>query len=115
MGDLFPEDGDPNDPWNRASVIFGSRKPRPAKIGPEDLLAPSGLGNVRMTSMCAVMAFCMTVLYFWPVLFFVNFWIPLRRHAYGGLFLAALVGFFLFLYVAGTRETRRDRELAAKL
>ena len=114
MAEVF-EEGDASDPWNRASLIFGSRKGLRTKLGADDLLAPSGLGNARMASMCAVMALCMTMLYIWPVLFFVNFWVPLGHHAYGGLFVAGLIVFFFFLYLAGTRETQRDRELAARL
>ena len=114
MGDIFEDDG-PDDGWNRASLIFGSRKGVPTKLGAEDLLAPSGFGNARMAGMCLVMALCMTMLYIWPVLFFVNFWIPLRGHSYAAIFVSGLIAFFAFLYFAGTRETQRDRELAARL
>ena len=114
MGDVF-EDNDSSDPWNRASLIFGSRKGHPTKLSVDDLLAPSGFGSLRMASMCVVMALCMTLLYLWPILFFVNFWIPLGGHVFGGLFLVGLAAFFVFLYFAATRETQRDRELAARL
>jgi len=113
---LFPEDDwDPYEGFNRASVIFWSRKPYYPSIRADDLLTPGGFGNARMAVMCLVMAICMALLYVWPILFFVNFWVPLRGHAHAALFLGAVVTFLLFLYFAGTRETRRDRELEAKL
>lgn len=116
MGDLFPDDDwDPYNGFNRASVIFWSRKPYHPKPKADDLLTPRGFGNARLAGMCLVMAICMTLLYVWPVLFFVNFWIPLRGHLYGGAFVSAVIAFLLFMYFAGTRETRRDRELAARL
>lgn len=116
MGDLWDaNDWDPYEGFNRVSVAARSRKPSKPKIGQTDLLAPSGFGSARMAGMCLVMAICMCGLYMWPVLFFVNFFVPLHGHLYAGLLLAAIGGFFLFLYFAGTRETRRDRDLAARL
>ena len=68
-----------------------------------------------MAGMCLVMAFCAAVLYVWPVLFVLNLAVPLRNHLFSWLFFGAVSVFFLFLYFAGARETRRDRELAARL
>ena len=115
MDDVFAKDWDPYKGWNRASVIRGSRKPYRPNIRADDLLTPSGLGNARMAGMCVVMAICLVLLYIWPVLFVVNLAVPMD----GGLFSSILgifaFAFFVFLYFAGTRETRRDRELAARL
>jgi hypothetical protein len=95
MGDLFPDDGgDPTDGFNRASISLRSRKSHAPKIGQDDFLTPRGYGNARMAGMCFVMAICLTLMYVWPVLFFVNFWVPLG-HFYGGLLLAAIFGFLL--------------------
>jgi hypothetical protein len=116
MPDVFDvNDWDPYNGFKRASVSFGSRKPYRPEITANDLLMPSGFGNARMAGMCVVMAFCMAVLYVWPVLFVVNLAVPLRNHLFSWLFLGAVLAFFLFLYFAGSRETRRDRELATKL
>jgi hypothetical protein len=68
-----------------------------------------------MAGMCVVMAACMTLMYIWPILFFANFWMPLGGHGYLALLVSGVVAFFLFLYLAGTRETKRDRDLAARL
>ena len=116
MGDVFDTDEwDPYDGWNRASVVMSSRKPYRPNITANDLLTPQGFGNARMAGMCLVMAFCAAVLYVWPVLFVLNLAVPLRNHLFSWLFFGAVSVFFIFLYFAGTRETRRDRELAARL
>jgi len=115
MGDVFEKDWDPYEGFSRASIVMASRKPYRPNIRAEDLLTPSGLGNVRMAGMCVVMAICCVLLYIWPVLFVVNLAVPMD----GLLFVSILGAFafatFVFLYFAGTRETRRDRELAARL
>jgi hypothetical protein len=113
MADVFAKDWDPYDGWNRESIVMASRKPYRPRIRAEDLLTPSGLGNVRMAGMCVVMAVCLVLPYIWPVLFVVNLAVPMD-----GLVLSSILGafaFFVFFYFAGARETRRDRELAARL
>jgi hypothetical protein len=116
VDDIFSTDnGDPYKGFNRASVIFGSRKAVEPTLRPQDLLTPGGFGNARLAGACAVMALSMALLYVWPILFFVNFWVPLDGQTYIGALVAAMLGFFLFLYFAAARETRRDRELAARL
>ena len=65
--------------------------------------------------MCVVMAICLVLLYIWPVLFVVNLAVPMDGRLFGSILAVIALAFFVFLYFAGTRETRRDRELAAKL
>jgi hypothetical protein len=116
VDDIFSTDnGDPYKGFNRASVIFGSRKAVQPRLRPQDLLTHSGFGNARLAGACAVMALSMTLLYVWPILFFVNFWVPLQGQTYIGVLVGAMLAFLLFLYFAGACETRRDRELAARL
>jgi hypothetical protein len=106
---------DPNKGWNRASIQYKSRRPYKPSVKAEDLLVPSGFGNLRMFGMCAAMAAIMTVLYIWIPLFFLNVFVPVGAVTYAASLGGAILGFTLFLYAAGTRETRGDRELAAQL
>jgi hypothetical protein len=115
MADELAKDWDPYDGFNRASIVMASRKPYRPNIRAEDLLTPSGLGNFRMAGMCVVMAICMVLLYIWPVLFVVNLAVPMTGLLFSSILGTFAFAFFLFLYFAGTRETRRDRELAARL
>jgi hypothetical protein len=115
MADVFAKDWDPYDGWNRESVVMWSRKPYRPKIRADDLLTPSGLGNTRMAGMCVVMAVCLVLLYIWPVLFVVNLAVPMDGLVFSSILGAFAFAFFVFLYFAGARETRRDRELAARL
>ena len=68
-----------------------------------------------MAGMCVVMAICLVILYIWPVLFVVNLAAPIDGRLFGSILVVIAFGFFVFLYFAGARETRRDRELAARL
>ena len=114
MADVFEKDWDPYKGFSRASIVMSSRKPYRPSIRAEDLLTPSGLGNFRMAGMCVVMAICMVLLYIWPVLFVVGLAVPMEGLTFSSILGAFAFGFFVFLYFAA-RETRRDRELAAKL
>ena len=60
------------------------------------------------------MGICATLLYIWPVVFVVNLAYPLG-HGFDVVLLVAILAFSLFLYFAGARETRRDREYAARM
>jgi hypothetical protein len=112
--DFLPEQ-DPYKGWNRASIMYLSRKPYRPNIRTEDLLLPSGRGNLRMFGMSAAMALMMTLLYVWTPLFFLNVWVPLSGAIYGGVLGGAIVTLTSCIYFFGARETRRDRELAARL
>lgn len=112
---LIPEiDWDPYEGWNRASIGFRSRKPYKPAIRAEDLLMPSGFGNLRMLGMCAVMAVAMTLLYVWTPLWLLNFFVPHSGAWYGGVLGGTVVVLTPVLYFLATHETRRDRELASK-
>lgn len=116
MSGVFPEDDwDPYEGWNRASLIFRSRKPYHPKTTPADLLMPSGRGNPRMFGMCALMAVCLTVLYLSFPLFTLSIFVPIGGAIFGAIIAGTALTFTALLYVLGTRETRRDREYAAQL
>jgi membrane associated rhomboid family serine protease len=106
---------DPNKGWNRASVQYRSRRPYRPAVKADDLVMPNGLGNLRMLWACFLMGGIMTVLYVWIPLIFLNVFVPLSGVAYAAALGGALLGLTAILYVGGTRETRRDRELATRL
>jgi hypothetical protein len=68
-----------------------------------------------MAGMCVVMAICLVLLYIWPVLFVVSLAAPMDGRLFSSILGGFAFAFFVFLYFAGARETRRDRELAARL
>jgi len=52
LDDRFP--GEPaNKGWNRASIMFWSRKPYRSRIRREDLTLPKHLDGVRLLASCA--------------------------------------------------------------
>jgi membrane associated rhomboid family serine protease len=106
---------DPNYGWNRASVQYRSRRAYKPAVRAEDLLMPNGLGNVRMLGTCLLMAGMMTLMYVWIPLIFFNVFVPISGVTYAAALGGVLLAITTFLYVAGTRETRRDRELATRL
>jgi hypothetical protein len=106
---------DPNYGWNRASIQYRSRRFYAPSVKAEDLLLPNGLGNLRMLWTCLLMAGMMTLLYVWIPLIFLNVFVPISGLTYGVSLGGIVLGLTLLLYGAGTRETRRDRELATRL
>jgi len=100
--------------WNRASVQYRSRR-GVKPVTPNDLIMPSGLGNLRMFGTCAAMGGIISVLYVWIPLIVLNVFVPISSLTYAAVMSTALVGITLFMYFAGARETRRDRELATRL
>ena len=64
---------------------------------------------------CAVMTVIMTVLYVWIPMTLVNVLAQIRGALYAGLIGGACVALTVALYFWGTLETKRDRELAARL
>ena len=103
---------DPNYGWNRASVQYRSRRPYRPAVKAQDLVMPSGLGNARMLRTCFLMAGIITVLYVWIPLMFLSVFVPISGLTYAAVLGGFLLGLTTFLYLAGARETRRDRELA---
>ena len=106
---------DPNYGWNRASVQYRSRRHYKPAVRAEDLVMPSGLGTLRMFRSCVLMAGIMTVLYVWIPLWFLITFVPISSLTYALVLAIAFVSISAVLYIAGARETRRDRELATRL
>ena len=106
---------DPRRGWNRAAIQYRSATLRKPNVTLDDLLLPNGLGNLRMLWTCTMMAGIMTVLYVWIPLLFLNVFVPLSGPVYAGVLGGALLLLTAFLYIAGTRESRRERELATRL
>ena len=106
---------DPAKGWNRASISYRSRKSYKPNVRAEDLVMPNGLGNLRMFGTSAAMALMMTALYVWVPLYLVHFFVPMTGPWYPGALAGAFVCLTAFLYFGGARETKRDRELAARL
>src|SRR5262249_2726056 len=105
----------PNKGWNRASIQYKSRRAYKPNLKTEDLIMPSGLGNLRMLRACFLMAGMMTALYVWIPLMFLNTWLPISWLTYALALGLALLTITTFMYLAGSRETRRDRELGSRL
>ncbi len=106
---------DPNKGWNRASIQYRSRRAYKPNVKIDDLVMPSGLGNARMFGTCVLMAGIMTALYVWIPLWFLITFVPISGLTYAltmGLSYVVILG---LLYFGGSRETRRDRELARRL
>jgi hypothetical protein len=101
--------------WNRASVQYRSQKLRKPDVKLEDLILPNGLGNGRMLWTCFLMAGMMTLLYVWIPLIFLNVFVPLSGVTYAAAMGGGVLVITAILYAAGSRETRRERELAARL
>ena len=101
--------------WNRASILFWSRKPYRPGIRREDLLLPKHLEGLRLLGTCVVTAVCITAFAVWAPLFFLSVFIGLDGVLTAGILIGAFVALTLVLYFWVARETRRDRELAARL
>jgi hypothetical protein len=101
--------------WNRASIRFWSRSDPGPPVRPEDLLLPSGLGNLRMLGSCAAMAGIATILYVWVPAMLVNVFVAIGGRLMLIILLGAFVTLTLGLFFWGTVETHRDRELAGRL
>jgi hypothetical protein len=105
----------PNYGWNRASVQYRSFKLRRPNVKADDLLMPNGLGTMQMLRSCILMAGMMTVLYVWIPLLVATTFLPISNLTYALTLGLAFLSITLFLYFAGSRETRRDRDLASRL
>jgi len=105
----------PNKGWNRASIQFKSRRPYKPNLTLDDLMMPNGLGTFRMLRTCVLMAGMMTVLYVWIPLWFLVTWVPISDLTYALTLSLAFLAISSILYLAGSRETRRERELARRL
>jgi hypothetical protein len=98
--------------WNRLSI---TRKSGAPPLKPDDLMLPSGLGNLRMLLSCAGMSLISTVLYVWVPAMLVNFFVPINGPVMAGILVGAFLTFTVSLYLWGSIETQRDRELGLRL
>jgi hypothetical protein len=101
--------------WDRLSLTWQRSKPPPPNVQTADLIMPSGLGTPRMIWRCFLMALIVTALYVWCPLYLVNFFVAISDRLYAGIMAGSPVVLTLLLYFCGVRETKRDRELAARL
>ena len=98
--------------WNRLSI---TRKAGAPPLEPDDLMLPSGLGNLRMLLSCTGMGLLSTCLYVWVPAMLVNFFVPISGMVLVAVLGGAFVTFTVSLYLWGTIETQRDRELGLRL
>ena len=98
--------------WNRLSI---TRKAGAPPLKPDDLMLPSGLGNLRMLLSCTGMGLLSTCLYVWVPAMLVNFFVPISGMVLVAVLGGAFVTFTVSLYLWGTIETQRDRELGLRL
>ena len=105
----------PNKGWNRASIQYRSRRAYKPNVTLDDLMMPNGLGTLRMLRSCLLMAGMMTALYVWIPLWFLMTWVPISALTYTLTLSVAFVTILSLLYFGGSRETRRDRDLARRL
>jgi hypothetical protein len=105
MDELFPGDH-PTKGWNRASIIFWSRKPYRPKVTPADRELPRGQG-VRMLGLCAVAAASLTVFCLWFPLFVAGLYVPLKGAVYGGILGGVALGLTALMYAFVARRGRR--------
>jgi hypothetical protein len=78
-------------------------------------MMPNGLGTLRMLRSCVLMAGMMTVMYVWIPLWFLMTWVPISALTYALTLGVAFLAILSLLYFGGSRETRRDRDLARRL
>lgn len=105
-------DEDDTKGWNRLSI--NRTAPRPG-LQAGELIMPSGMGSPRMLWMCFLMALIMTVLWVWFPLYLVSFFVGISGRVYAGVMTGSPILATLLLYLCGGRETKRDRQLAARL
>lgn len=86
----------PTKGWNRASIIFWSRKPR-ARLTARDVELPVARG-LALLAMCAGAAGLVSVTAGWFVLFIVNLYWPLSGGVVGELLAAVAVVLTVLLY-----------------
>ena len=93
--------------WDRASIVFWSRKPYRPRIRPEDRVLPTHLAGLRLLGSCVAPAFCLTAFAVWTPLFFVTVFTGLSMTAFvaalGGAFVAVTCG--LYVWVARAART----------
>jgi hypothetical protein len=91
--------GEPaNRGWNRASIVFWSRKPYRPRIRREDLVLPKHLDGLRLLATCVVTAACLTAFAVWTPLFFFSIFVGLGMTAFAAILGGAFVVLTCALY-----------------
>jgi preprotein translocase subunit SecG len=109
LDDRFP--GEPaNKGWNRASIMFWSRKPYRSRIRREDLTLPKHLDGVRLLASCASGAAAITAFGVWMPLFFASIYVGVGMTTFAAVMAGAFVTLTVVLYVWVAREKRRESE-----
>ena len=93
--------------WNRASIVFWSRKPYRPRVRRDDLALPTHLAGLRLLVSCLAPAFCLTAFAVWTPLFFVTIFSGLSMSAFvaimGGAFVAVTCALFVWVSRAAER------------
>jgi len=85
--------------WNRASIVFWSRKPYRPRIRPEDRVLPTHLSGLRLLASCLIPAACLTAFAVWTPLFFVSIFTGLSMTAFASIMAGAFAVVSAALYV----------------
>lgn len=104
---LFEEHVVPSDPpnkgWNRASIIFWSRKPYRPRLTDEDREPTRGRG-AGMLAICGVAGSLVSVSLVWFVLFVVNMYRPLSGPVTGSVLAGSAIALTAFMYAVAARR-----------
>ena len=95
----------PTKGWNRASLIFWSRKAYRPRLTASDREIPKGSGP-RMLAICAAAGSLLSVSLIWFLLFVVSLYEPLSGTVYGGTIVGVAVVLTFVLYVISARRGR---------
>jgi len=95
----------PTKGWNRASLIFWSRKAYRPRLTASDREVPKGRGP-RMLAMCAATGSLLSVSLVWFLLFAVSLYEPIPGAVYGGTIAGVAVVLTFVLYVISARRGR---------
>jgi hypothetical protein len=101
--------GEPaNRGWNRASIIFWSRKPYRPRIRREDLALPKHLDGLRLVGSAIAAGASVTAFFVWVPLFFVTIFAGLDMATFAVTLAAAFVALSIALYFWVVSEKRRS-------
>src|SRR5215210_9420227 len=96
----------PNKGWNRASIMFWSRRPYVPRIRPDDRPLPTNLGPARLFGTCVLAAACVTAAGVWPPLFFASIFVGVSGALCAGLLAGALFALTFAFYFWVAQESR---------
>ena len=98
----------PNRGWNRASIIFWSRRPYRPRISAEDRRLPTDLTSVRLAATCAATAACVAAVCVWPPLFIASVFVRIDGPLFGAVLAGAALLLAVVFYFWVAREPRAD-------